>query len=330
MNDQRDIVRVTVDATERAARALEPAKAAAAAEAVLTDGAVIVTGAVDPALLDRLAVQMSADVEVLLRRPERAENFAPGHLQQDPPVGMEFLSAAILACPYAVQICRAVIRQPVRLSAYTNNTNLPGSTDQAVHVDEGQRWPGLSEAHPPARLTVNIPLSTTDQANGAIELWLGTHLDPRLCQFSATPQAGVSAALQYLRAAKRAGADQEANRRVGLTVPELMLAARRAERPPVRATTEAGSLIVRDPRLWHRGTPNASHRSRFMLALTYDPAWRTCEAPMTLPVAARALLRSAELDACATYVDGPIDHLDRHHPAQNSPLRRIPSVPRGA
>jgi hypothetical protein len=153
-------------------------------------------------------------------------------------------------------------------------------------------------------------------------LWPGTHVDTRLCQYSATPTEGTSRALQYLRAAKTAQVQDEANRRVGLTVPEEMLAQRRSQRPPVRATTEAGSLIIRDPRLWHRGTPNTTDHRRFMLALTYDPTWRSCDAPMELPQGAERMFEAAGLDVVARYVEGPIDHLARYPPPAHSPLKR--------
>ena len=34
----------------------------------------------------------------------------------------------------------------------SGNTNVPGSGLQPVHVDDGQLWPDLNVAHPPARL----------------------------------------------------------------------------------------------------------------------------------------------------------------------------------
>jgi ectoine hydroxylase-related dioxygenase (phytanoyl-CoA dioxygenase family) len=304
------IDQVAPDETERAVTALQE------------DGAVIVRDAVDPTMLERLFARMSQDLTVLMASPYRAENFASGHLQQDAPPEAELLWPEVLAHPFALEVCRAVMRQPLRLSAYTNNSNLPGSGAQAVHVDEGQRWPGLTEAHPPARLTVNIPLTKVDAAGGAIELWPGTHRDTRLCQYSATPEEGVSRALQYVRAAKRAGVDRRVNRRVGLTVPEELLRERRAQRPPVRATTEAGSLIIRDPRLWHRGMPNESDRCRFMLAITYDPVWRRPGPPMELPRTASAMFEALDLEVHASYVDDPIDYLGRHRPAAGSPFRR--------
>jgi len=300
----------------------DPGRVAAAARALAEDGAVILAGAVPPESLARLAERMDEDLRILLGRPDRAENFAPGHLQQDPPAEQAFLWSAVLAHPFVLRVCREVLRQPLRLTSYSNNTNLVGSQDQAVHVDEGQLWPGLDQAHPPARLTVNIPLSAVDERSGAIELWPGTHLDPRVCRFAATPQEGVTHALSYLRAAKRAAVAEEANRRVGLTVPGPLLDERRSRRPPVRATTRLGDVLIRDPRLWHRGTANHGASRRFMLALTYDPEWREGLEPMQFPPSARSLFDAAGLQVRANYPDGPIDHLGRHRPPQNSPLRR--------
>jgi hypothetical protein len=293
-----------------------------AVEALLRDGAVVVTQAVEPALLERLAAAMTEDLAVLRQRPDRAENFAAGHLQQDPPPRRDLLLPSVLAHPFALEVCGRALGQPVRLSGYTNNTNLPGSEPQAVHVDEGQLWPSLDVAHPPARLIVNVPLSSTDSVHGAIELWPGTHTDPRMSQSAATPAEATARALQYVRAAKHAGVRDVVNRRVGLTIPEPFLVARRLERPPVRATTTMGSMIIRDPRLWHRGTPNTSSRTRFMLAVTYDPGWRREDAVLEFPAEARTLFERAGVDVAARFVDRPIDHLGRHGPPLHSPLRR--------
>ncbi|MEU2954602.1 phytanoyl-CoA dioxygenase family protein [Streptomyces xanthochromogenes] len=293
-----------------------------AAEAVRRDGVVIVENVVDPSILRRIKTRMTADLEILAPRPHRAENFAPGHLQQDPPPEPNLLTPEILAHPYVLQVCRAVMSQPLRLTGYSNNTNMAGSRAQAVHVDEGQLWPGLLAAHPPARLTVNIPLTTTSEEGGALEVWPGTHDDVGVCQYSTTRRESLQRALEYVRVAKEAGVEGQVNRRVGLTVARDALAERRALRPPVRAVTTEGGVIIRDPRLWHRGTPNRSDHTRFMLALTYDPHWRSSEPPIELPHMAREIFEHARLDVNAVYVDGRIDHLDRHLPFEGSPLKR--------
>jgi Phytanoyl-CoA dioxygenase (PhyH) len=317
------LAEVALEAADHERGRADPAKVAAAVRAIAEDGAVILLGALDPVPLRQLSQRMDEDLGELLRRPDRAENFAPGHLQQDPPAESALLWPDVLAHPFVLSVCRQVLRQPLRLTSYTNNTNLAGSHDQDVHVDEGQLWPGLDRAHPAARLTVNIPLSPADAESGAIELWPGTHLDPRLSRFAATPQDSVALALSYMRAAKRAEVAGVPNRRVGLTVPESLLRERRARQPPLRAETRLGDLIIRDPRVWHRGTANHAAKCRFMLALTYDPEWRLCAEPMELPLEARDLFAAAGLAACAVYRKGPIDHLDRHRPPRDSPLKRV-------
>jgi ectoine hydroxylase-related dioxygenase (phytanoyl-CoA dioxygenase family) len=35
----------------------------------------------------------------------------------------------------------------------------------------------------------------------------------------------------------------------------------------------AGSLLLRDPRMWHRGSPNKSDAPRPMLAISYNRPW---------------------------------------------------------
>jgi hypothetical protein len=41
----------------------------------------------------------------------------------------------------------------------------------------------------------------------------------------------------------------------------------------------AGSMLLRDLRVWHRGTPNRSVRSRPNLALVYTRPWYRFEQP---------------------------------------------------
>ena len=43
--------------------------------------------------------------------------------------------------------------------------------------------------------------------------------------------------------------------------------------PPLRLTVPAGTGVVRDTRMWHRGSPNRSDAPRPMLALLYNRPW---------------------------------------------------------
>jgi ectoine hydroxylase-related dioxygenase (phytanoyl-CoA dioxygenase family) len=44
-------------------------------------------------------------------------------------------------------------------------------------------------------------------------------------------------------------------------------------RDPVAVIGPAGSVVVRDARMWHRGTPNRTPKMRPMLALTFQRSW---------------------------------------------------------
>jgi ectoine hydroxylase-related dioxygenase (phytanoyl-CoA dioxygenase family) len=73
-----------------------------------------------------------------------------------------------------------------------------------------------------------------------------------------------------------------------------------SERPLLRA----GSLLLRDLRLWHRGTPNRSQSARPNLALIYARPWLAIDYPpvsiaratySALPERAQRLFRKARL-----------------------------------
>ena len=46
-----------------------------------------------------------------------------------------------------------------------------------------------------------------------------------------------------------------------------------SELPSQPVIMPAGSFLIRDPRMWHRGTPNRSDAPRPMLSLAYNRTW---------------------------------------------------------
>lgn len=72
---------------------------------------------------------------------------------------------------------------------------------------------------------------------------------------------------------------------------------------PVRCTLSAGSILLRDTRVWHRGSPNVGPAPRPMLALLYTRPWYrfvldrpalSAEAYDALPEPGRRLFRGAD------------------------------------
>ena len=134
----------------------------------------------------------------------------------------------------------------IHLSLYTGNTMLGGTSQaQPVHWDEPQLWPDLTHAPPASSLIVNIPLVDVSLAKGALEVWPGTHLDVR---------TGGSRPDPFL-------------------VPDEWLESRRDEAPPVRVPLPTGALLLRDSRMWHRGTTNTTAEARPMVAMLYTAWW---------------------------------------------------------
>jgi hypothetical protein len=115
-----------------------------------------------------------------------------------------------------------------------SDTPAPGAEYQRVHSDTQLLFPETSLSLPAYGVVLNIPLVDFTEENGPLELWPGgTHLMPG------------PLAMQ--------------------TLAESMQS--------VRLHPRAGSVLLRDLRVWHRGTPNRSNESRPNLALVYTRPW---------------------------------------------------------
>ena len=120
---------------------------------------------------------------------------------------------------------------------YGCNTAFPGSGIQNVHRDCGHLFPELDQALPPMLVVVNILLDDFTAANGATEIWPGSH---RLID-----------------------ADQA-------EINTLKISPSRwSDYPRVQVTAPAGSIVIRDMRTWHRGMANTTDTLRTMLSLVY-------------------------------------------------------------
>ena len=201
--------------------------------------------------LDALRDKMAEDYPDLYA--ETRTNYSPGHVQHSPPRDdPSFVFRDVVANAAVEQLIASVLGERTFLSLYSGNTNLPGSKQQPTHADIGHASLKQREPH---SLTVNIPLVDTTEDNGSIQVWPGTHLDPKLHSL-----------------------DQH------MPISSADVEARKRDVPPVRVNTCKGDVLVRDPRLWHAGMENVSGMPRTMLALMYEkegtqPEEPRCTAP---------------------------------------------------
>ena len=148
---------------------------------------------------------------------------------------MPFLDPLAIENPFAMQVLEGAMGEGVfSYLPYGNNIAWPGCQTQHIHRDTGHLFPGTPFVLPLSLAVVNIPLVDFTEENGATEVWPGSHLI------------------------------------VDLSPSEKeLLEERAAQLPSVRMVMPAGSVVMRDMRVWHRGMPNHTQTIRTMLALVY-------------------------------------------------------------
>lgn len=229
---------------ERLAQALE----------ILADvGLVVIENAYDPAFLASVRDAYEPLCEDHIERQGGwdkldGKTFGSKHIGFFPPLFAPIADARLAAHPAAVSIIWAALGSDAQCSFYHTNTCYPGSGWQPVHRDTPPLF-GVEQSSPTpvTHLVLNVPLCPFTMENGATEFWPATHLI-----VDKVPEQG-----------KR-------------------LDERAARLPSIRTLLPLGSLVLRDLRGWHRGTPNNSDHSRTMLAIVYQRGWASCK-HVTIP-----------------------------------------------
>ena len=176
---------------------------------------------------------------------------ARNHLSFYPPLVPPFSDPRIIANPIAVQIMEALLGKDLQSTYYHSNTSYPGSGTQEIHRDGGHLFgTEVPFALPVIALALNVPLCDFTEANGSTEIWPGTHL---------------------IVDTDAADGKKLAERVAGLL--------------SLRTNIPAGSLVLRDMRMWHRGMPNTTDALRSMLALIYHRGWLAARTSLDIPQA---------------------------------------------
>ncbi len=277
MNKQ--VTEISPSPAEKASGVLNEENLARAVEAVLEDGIVVLVDVVSQESISVLKEKSLADAEALLSRKDVPFNWSRGNIQQNPPPFAPYLFRDVLVNNLAISVSKGVLGAGVQCDFYSGNTALPSETRQPVHADIGQLWPNLKSVPPPHMLVVNIPLVDMGPENGSTEVWLGTHKDPHVAM-----QDG------------------------DIELPFSKLEAQRSISPPIQPLVKAGSIVIRDIRMWHAGMPNHTPHPRPMIAMIHTIGWWPTG---TIRFAAGAEEFLAHPDLCwkAEYRDEPLDYI---------------------
>jgi ectoine hydroxylase-related dioxygenase (phytanoyl-CoA dioxygenase family) len=261
-----------------------PAHLQQAVQALQEDGYVILNELLDRGPMALLAEKMVADAQEILSRDDVPFNFNRGNIQQDPPPFHPYLFKEVLVNDIVIAITKAMLGPGLKNAFYSGNTALPKAGGrQPVHADLGQLWQDLPAATPPYALVVNVLPVDVSPHNGSTEIWPGTHRDT-----SISYQSG------------------------DIKVSEEKLAERRKVAPGFQYTARAGSVVIRDMRLWHAGMPNPSDTPRPMIAMIHYISWWSDLEPMVFPKGTESYLEHPDLRSVVKFVDGEVDYLKRH------------------
>jgi hypothetical protein len=160
------------------------------------------------------------------------------------PFAQPFIDPRVIANPLALQIIDGILGGDCVCQYFASDTPMPGSDFQDVHSDIHLLFPESDLAVPAYCLVLNINLVDFREDNGPLEVWPGgTHLMPGKLDMKT-------------------------------------LAPRMTSK---RVLMPAGSMVIRDLRMWHRGTPNTSTDARPNLAMIYARHWlRTAYPPISI------------------------------------------------
>ena len=147
----------------------------------------------------------------------------------------------LLANPLVVPVLAELLGSDFRCKFVSSDTCLKGSAMQAPHREFGAGGASESVAY-----MVNVPLSRNTRRNGPIEVWPGAS---HLWKAEVLERHGLSDDVQ-----------DDSN-------PGLEALAARI--PSERLLLEPGDMLIRDPGMLHRGTPNRTRRPRTMLTLCF-------------------------------------------------------------
>ncbi|MDP7235785.1 MAG: phytanoyl-CoA dioxygenase family protein, partial [Candidatus Latescibacteria bacterium] len=175
------------------------------------------------------------DEETELFKPHKDGDNKRGGCQA--PQRMPFLDPLAVENPWGLQIIEPMMGEDIwTIMPYHTNTSWPGADTQHIHRDTQHLFPGYPVALPPTLMVIHIPLIDFTEENGSTEVWPGTHLITDMAPEDTRPE---------------------------------QLAERAALMPSVCTHMPAGSVLVRDMRVWHRGMPNRTNDIRTMLSIVY-------------------------------------------------------------
>jgi ectoine hydroxylase-related dioxygenase (phytanoyl-CoA dioxygenase family) len=238
-----------VTATEVAERSLTPHNYETALMQLKVSGYTVLENMIEPA---KIEVLRSRFLELLDEYSSRhAPNRGPNRYGILLPFEAPFNDPELVANPIVSSLLAPIIGEDFVCSFYSSDNALPGSEYQQAHSDVDPLFPERDLATPPYAVMVNIHIVDSTEENGPAEMWpYGTHL--------------IGDTDLIPRHNKFQDIEERRNSPLGKFSESLQ---------PVPLIAPAGSISIRDLRMWHRGTPNRTTEPRPMLSMICNRPW---------------------------------------------------------
>lgn len=238
-------MRIPLTDEERARGSLTAEQVESAARQVSANGYIVIEGVYSRERMREVHAAYRRHFDSFMR--ETGDSVKNGHYRMDLPFETPFTDEDVVANPFVLPIVERLLGEDSICQYFASNTCMPGSEYQQIHSDLGPLYPESDMTVPTTAIVLNIALVDFREDNGATEIWPGgTHLTPE----------------------NRVRSDYIQNTAGGME--------------SVRVTAPTGSIVLRDLRMWHRGTPNNSTQPRPMIALVYFRQWFQAE-PLVIP-----------------------------------------------
>lgn len=200
---------------------------------IKVNGYVVFESVLPEDFIEELYTEHQRIFDKYLENPD--PTFGKNHYRTYLPFRMPFADERVIANTLVIPLLNSLLGKDFVCHYLASNTCIPGSEFQPAHSDVYPLFPGTDIKPPPYHMVVNIPLVDVTEENGPVEFWAGgTHLN--------------TFGVEEIEALAPMMASQ-------------------------RGTMPAGSLFIRDGRMWHRGTENKSDAPRPNLALVYNRPW---------------------------------------------------------
>lgn len=234
---------LVLSAQERSLGSLSPETLERACNQVKLNGYVVLANALPTEFIDALCEDWLAVLdEAMTKSPEKTDvgksDFRKRRVRMDTPFRAPYTDSRLVANAFVMPIVEQILGTDCRVFYYSADAPLPGSEYQNVHADYAPFYPQSDIVLPTTALAVNFPLVEVTENNGPMDAWPNTHMLPEKVYADTNKLQAAASAID-----------------------------------PTSMLTPKGSVLIRDVRMWHRGTPNNSNDIRPNLALVYGRSW---------------------------------------------------------